>query len=431
MPIKFSVFLVIIFISTIRSASADIAIVDVAVRTTPYLTELKSDGVKIVGRYYARCYQWSGKRLINMGPNNSLKGSKEKKLMELKSLLNANFGILSIYQYKSNWIGKFFGRTRAKIRNKKGQHVKKDGRYQYKYSTIKGDGCKTTRQPHGPKKEALLDAGAAIAQAEFAGQPKGSAIYFGLDFNFGGRIDSVEKKNILGGQSIKGNIRSEAYKRVLVYVQTVKAELAKHGYKLGIYGSGDAFKLLSQGFEQPIFDFSWIMASRSFSGTRDFHNTMKWNLFQNWTDKKRYGPKSGYKNGLGLDTNIQNPNLDADIGFWNAAGTTKIQSEISEAIFSSHRFVCDGRAWIRTKPTFKKSDIAVTRDGKPRRLYHANSVNLTGKSVNIGSSTLVEFDSDDDGQVDGWTNLNNLTDSFANKPQYYSVSKGENKTCPK
>jgi hypothetical protein len=414
----------------IRPAHADIAIIDAAVRTTPYIAELKSDNVKIIGRYYARCYQWAGKRLIDMGENNSLKGNKKSRLAELNSLLDAGFGMLSIYQYKSNWAGKFFGRTREKVRDDDGKHVKKNGRYQYTYSTIKGDACNTPSQPHGAKKEALLDAAAAIAQAKFAGQPKDTAIYFGLDFNFGARIDSVEEKNILGGQTIDNDIRSEINKRVLVYMRTVKAELAKHNYKLGVYGSGDAFKLLSDGLDEPIYDYSWVMASRSFSGTRDFHNAMKWNLFQNWTDKKRYEPKPGYKYGLGLDTNIQNPKLEANIGFWRKGGVVTVAREVSDAIFNSHRFVCDGKAWIRKRPTFRKADIARSSDGKQRRLYHANSVNLTGKSVMVGQKTLVEFDSDDDGKADGWTNLSNLSKNFANKPKYYSVSAGRDKICP-
>ncbi len=416
-----AIFLVI-STSTVRS---EIAIIDTAQRVTSHLDQLRNDGVKVVGRYYSRCYQWAGKRLINMGRSNLLDDNKSERLEELNALLDGGFGILSIYQYRSNWVGKFFGRVRTRVRDNNGNHLFENGRYQYTYSNILDGNCSQKSTGHDAKTEALLDAAAAIAQAQYAGQPQGTAIYFGLDFNFGDRIDAEEESNILGDQVIERDIRSEIDARVLTYMRTVKAELAKHGYLLGVYGSGDAFNLLSNGLDEPIFDYSWIMASRSFSGTQEYHNSGNWNLFQNWTDLMRYNP-----DGLGLDTNIQNTNSVSDIGFWDRTGTVVVDGSLSMEIFMSHRFVCDGRAWIRNAPTLESSDIAQTEDGKNRRLYHANTVNLTGESVTIGGTILVEFDADDDGQADGWTNLGNLSANFAVKPKYYSVSEGLNIVCP-
>src|SRR5262245_37659932 len=76
-----------------------IAIVDLAFDSRPYLQRLHAAGVKVIGRYYGRCWQWQGKRLSD-------NGSRAEADSEVNRILQ-DFGVLAIYQYYSNSKYKF------------------------------------------------------------------------------------------------------------------------------------------------------------------------------------------------------------------------------------------------------------------------------------------------------------------------------------
>src|SRR5262245_19459955 len=95
--------LMIVVMMPVISAADDgrIAIIDASENTTNHLARLKQAGVKIVGRYLARCFQWPGKRIADsVGTPNS----------EVHAILEHGFAVLSIYQYFNNSKYKFEGK---------------------------------------------------------------------------------------------------------------------------------------------------------------------------------------------------------------------------------------------------------------------------------------------------------------------------------
>ncbi|MGH6826659.1 glycoside hydrolase domain-containing protein [Methyloceanibacter sp.] len=371
-----------------ESDSGRIAIIDASVNTKPYLQTLKDAGVKVIGRYYGRCRQWSGKRIIDGGRAGE-EGS------EVDAMLDAGFAILSIYQYLSNSKYKFDGRWFNSGTNQ--------------IETLKNAACTATAKPHHTAvQEAELDAKAAIEQAALVGQPKGTAIYFGVDFNFD-KSDAATKG------------------KMLAYFKTVSGIVKKAEYLLGAYGSGDALAVLKEQSPQ-LVDFFWLSASRSYAGSTGFHNSDAWHLFQNWTDTEWFSRMVNGRcsAGLALDTDIQNKAFADDyVGFWSRDGEYKVPAERTIAVYDQRRFACNGDALIRSAAS--SSDlIGVQRCG---RQYLRCEPSLRrglvpqicfGNTVRVGETegTFARIDYDDDGAFDGWTSVTNLTPSFSVKPAY-------------
>lgn len=223
-----------------------IEIADMAVNSIPYLDRLKSDGVRVIARYYARAKQkyLPEKRLAY----NSVAGKTET-----EALLEKEFSIITVYQFASNQRRKFVAGL--------------DGK-------------------RGPAGEARLDAMAALEQAHMTGQKKGSTIYFGVDFNLLPDDD-------------------EAVEGVITYFKVINQELSGK-YAVGAYGNGLSqmtlrnHKLISQ---------SWLSASVGHTMTDEFFNSGAWSMFQNQIDRHWYTNNS-CPSGLGLDTNVANPALN-------------------------------------------------------------------------------------------------------------------------
>ena len=152
----------LLFLTSGVYAETRVAIIDTAFDTRPYLDRLKERGVSVIGRYYARCdqpeYGLTEKRLINQGrpsdPNS-----------EIAQMFAKGFAVLSVYQYYSNTPNKFRGQNR-------------DGK------ALPDANCNWTGVSRSVEEEAELDVQAAISQAQALGQPRGTSIYFGVDFNF-------------------------------------------------------------------------------------------------------------------------------------------------------------------------------------------------------------------------------------------------------
>ncbi len=372
------------------AAQADpgrIAIIDTSRNVRDFLPELRAAGVQVIGRYYARCFEWDGKRLAD----NGLPGQPGS---EIDAILDHGMAVLSIYQYRSSSKLKFQGKSLTSAG---------------KLFTLKDANCaRAANPPHSAKTEATLDAAAAVAQAKAVGQPPNTAIYFGVDFNFD-RSDAVTAK------------------KMIEYFTVVNRKLKENGYLVGAYGSGDALMLLTR---HGLADFTWISASRAFSGSSAFHNSGQWHLFQNWTDVTWFRTRRGGEcvGGLDLDTNIQNAAFAGkSIGFWRREGPYVVAPERTVAIFGQRRFACNGDALIRATGALPPGPLASTEHcGRPYRrcepslprglvaqICYANSVRI-GKNNGV----LVQVDYDDDGVFNGWTRIDNLTRSFATKPHY-------------
>lgn len=127
-----------------------------------------------------------------------------------------------------------------------------------------------------------FDAGVALGLADKWKQPKGSAIYFGVDF------DPTKEQ-------LKGP--------VLDYAMEFSRIVRAAGYRVGSYGSGfTLIQLLAAG----LIDFSWLSQSTAFHLSKEFAASGKWNLKQ--TLPKDCG-------GINVDFNYVNPAVP-DFGQW-------------------------------------------------------------------------------------------------------------------
>ncbi|MCK0149566.1 DUF1906 domain-containing protein [Marivita sp. S6314] len=375
------------------SAQSDtrVAIIDTAYDTRPYLDRLKERGVTVIGRYYARCdqpeYGLTQKKMINQGlPRDQ--GS------ELAQIFAKGFAVLSIYQYYSNTPNKFRGQNR-------------DGK------ALPDANCNWTGAARSVTEEARLDVTAAIEQAQAVGQPRGTAIYFGVDFNF--------------TENDRDTINA-----MVAYFRVIKDRMDAAGYKTGAYGSGHAHQILK---EAGLIDYSWISASRSFSRSSALHRSGDWHLFQNQVDREWFGtPRSGggCTHGLPLDTNVQNMFADTDIGFWRPGERYVVPEDRTFDIFATRRFACDGDAVVRRDKGSSASDLLQAtqcKGGKalkvPPKIDYANA-------ARIGDMTeqLAQVDIDDDGEFDGWTRHSNLTGHFGYKPDWiFDTARRNSQSC--
>lgn len=379
--------------TTIATADPRIAIIDAAFDTRKHLTSLGERGVKVIGRYYSRCAQpelgLTTKRLVDQGGRNDRKS-------EVSQLLGRGFAILSIYQYYNNSAQKFDGRT------KKGR-------------ILRDANCEWTDEPRDVEDEARLDATAAVQQARMMRQPIKTAIYFGVDFNFAASNTDVQDKMVR-------------------YFRVIKDIVEAAGFEVGAYGSGLAHQILRAAKDKQgrigLIAYSWISASRAFTNTSEFHRSKEWHLFQNQVDKEWFGKPINDEEctrGLALDTNVQNQLAEPFVGFWNKSGRYTLPVRRTRQIFKARRFACNGNAILRQARTSLKTDVLakeVCFRGKRKlltpKIDYANATRLGRRNWRRG---LVEVDVDDDGSMDGWTWVGNLTKSFHDKPDWIFPAK--------
>lgn len=355
-----------------------VAIIDAAWDTGPFAKQLAARGVRVVGRYLARCPQPERgipqKRLIDQG-------TPRERGSEVNAILSAGMAILSIYQYNNDSKNKFLGRDR-------------NGK------PLPDAACRPTSRPRTPAQEATLDANAAVAQAGVLGQPSGSAIYFGVDIAFS-----------------KGDATTR--NAMVEYFKTVRRILSRSGYRLGAYGNGDALEIL-QG--ERLIDYAWLSASRAYPGSSRFHRSGRWHLFQNQVNRVWFdGSPGSCRGGLPLDTNVKNARFaDTALGFWTRRGVVKLPPRRTRTIFKARRFACDGAAVIRRSAQSGPGDrLSGARCVGRRSRSHETTIDFAN-SVRLGrrSGNVVEVDYDDDGTFDGWTATSNLTRDFNDKPNW-------------
>jgi hypothetical protein len=392
-----------------RAADRDpgrIAIIDASKNTRAHLDALAAAGVRVIGRYYARCAQ---------------PGLEEKRLIgnagEAEAILAhpARFGILSISQFYNNSPLKFVGQREATCRlaNGKSKKIRVSlADETCREREIDRDCKEADGPPHTLAMEAQWDAEAAVRQARQVRQPPGTAIYFGVDFNAGA-----------------GTAQS-----ALQYFTIVSETLKASGYLVGVYGNGAALDLLrgkshSTGpyAGRTMVDFFWLSAARGHAGAASQFNSGNWDLFQTRIDMTL-----GAFGGLELDTDVQNGQRpDKYVGFWNRAGPFKIEAAHTQAIHAQRRFVCHGQSQIySTASTAQVRNDGLTC-GRTRGERHCDQGSADvgarlcfGDVTRVGAETngLIAVACDEDGQFDGWVLREHLSTAFATRPQWIASS---------
>jgi hypothetical protein len=319
---------------------ASIAIIDTPHNAAKVASQLAAQNVKVVVRFFARKPQPGLREKIMSAESNMIDGVREPTV-----LIRNGLSIVSLYQYRNNLPEKF----------------------------LKG-----LEDTGSAKAEVAADAKAALDQARLVGQPEGSAIYFGVDFN----------------------VNRAAVNSILEYFRVVGQTVGSR-YAIGVYGNGFVNRILR---EEKLVSYNWISASRSHEETVDFYNGGQWHLFQNQVDRRWFGPPSKCSTGLDVDTNLQNPRV-ASIGAWGAG---EIDRSRNQKIIDQRRFA------IRTTLVESgggggdrqgcKPDIRVPRNANLRVLSQSGA----WSSVDI----------DEDGNADGQVRTSDLTSNLAKMPPW-------------
>jgi Rv2525c-like, glycoside hydrolase-like domain len=325
---------------------ASIAIIDTPHNAAKFASKLSAQNVKVVVRFFARKPQAGLREKVMASDGNMIDGLREPTI-----LIRNGLSIVSLYQYRNNLPEKF----------------------------LKG-----LEDTGSAKAEAAADAKAALDQARLVGQPEGSAIYFGVDFNV--------TKNSSGADA------------VLEYFRIMNQTVGDR-YAIGIYGNGLVNRLLRK---EKLVAYNWLSTSRSHEETVDFYNGGQWHLFQNQVDRRWFGPPGKCANGLDVDTNIQNPRVST-IGAWGAG---EVDTSRNQKIFDQRRFAL--RATPVVQDTAEAGGFIDRQNCKSGNSVPRNSnVRILGQS-----SAWCSVDIDEDGNVDGRIKTSDLTPSLATMPPW-------------
>jgi len=323
--------------------AAGIAIIDTPNNAAKVAANLSAQNVKVVVRFFARKPQPGLREKVMASDGNMIDGVREPTI-----LIKHGLSIVSLYQYRNNLPEKF---------------------------------SKGLEDTGSAKAEVAADAKAALEQAKLIGQPEGSAIYFGVDFN----------------------VSRASVEPVLEYFRAVNRTVGSH-YAIGIYGNGFVNRTLRQ---EKLVAYNWISASRSHEETVAFYNSGQWHLFQNQVDRRWFGPPGKCSMGLDVDTNIQNP-IVSSVGAWGAGEVDKSRNQ---KIFDQRRFA------IRATPVVQ--DGGKDRQGcKPDKSVPRNA----NVRILAQSGAWCGVDVDEDGNADGQVKTADLTSNLATMPPWGSPS---------
>lgn len=320
---------------------AGIAIIDTPNNAAKVAANLSAQNVKVVVRFFARKPQPGLREKVMGSDGNMIDGVREPTI-----LIRHGLSIVSLYQYRNNLPEKF---------------------------------SKGLEDTGSAKAEAAADIKAALEQAKLVGQPEGSAIYFGVDFN----------------------VNRASVEPVLEYFRAINRTVGDR-YAIGIYGNGFVNRTLRQ---EKLVAYNWISASRSHEETVAFYNSGQWHLFQNQVDRRWFGPPGKCSMGLDVDTNIQNPTVSS-IGAWGAGEVDKGRNQ---KIFDQRRFA------IRATPVVQ--DGGKDRQGcKPDKSVPRNA----NVRILAQSGAWCGVDVDEDGNADGQVRTADLTSNLATMPPWGS-----------
>jgi hypothetical protein len=323
-----------------------IAIIDTPHNAAKVASRLSAQNVKVVVRFFARKPQPGLREKVMASDGNMIDGVREPTI-----LIRSGLSIVSLYQYRNNLPEKF---------------------------------QKGLEDTGSAKAEVATDAMAALDQAKLVGQPEGSAIYFGIDFN----------------------VNRAAVDPVLEYFRVI-GQTVGNRYAIGVYGNGFVNRILR---EEKLVAYNWISASRSHEGTVDFYNSGQWHLFQNQVDRRWFGPPGKCSIGLDIDTNLQNPRA-ASIGAWGAGDVDRSRNQ---KIFDQRRFA------IRPTPVVQQS-----ADGEGSGLIdrqNCKSDNRVPRNANVRillqSGGWSSADVNEDGSHDGHVKISDFTSNLATMPPW-------------
>jgi hypothetical protein len=323
---------------------ASIAIVDTPNNAAKVAAELSARNVKVVVRFFARKAQPGLGEKIMASDANIIDGVREPTL-----LIRNGLSIVSLYQYRNNVPAKF----------------------------LRG-----LDDTGSAKAEVAADAKAALEQARLVGQPEGSAIYFGVDFNL------TPNGDFAGA--------------VVEYFRAVNRTVGTR-YAIGVYGNGFVNRILR---DEKLVSYNWISASRSHAETVDFYNSGRWHLFQNQVDRRWFAASGKCATGLDLDTNVQNPGVSG-IGAWGAG---EVDQGRNRKIFDQRRFA------VRETPVFRESGGGGGLIGH----QHCRRGNRVPRNANVRilarSGDWSSVDIDEDGNPDGYIRTADLTPDLATMP---------------
>lgn len=184
------------------------------------------------------------------------------------------------------------------------------------------------------------DAEQALRMAEAAGQPEGSAIYFGVDADWP---------------------YSALRDPIIRYFEDVKRAFEGSNIAVGVYSNGCLCNAIR---EKGLAQYFWLSGSTGHSGTQAFYNTGNWTLFQNALD---ITPSPV---GYAIDTNLANPATQGYFGQWFDRGA-RLASHLAadvQTTFTSRAFLRANTEVIQDLNPGAASLVTVRKDQNVRRL---------------------------------------------------------------
>lgn len=319
-------------------AGAPIRVLDADFDVRPFLKKMKNNGVVVIGRYYSR----------DVDPKCNYEG-KMLTRDEADEILGGGLGLLTVFQF-----------------------------------------CNGADGFEDPKK-GETDAGWAVARASELGQPKGTAIYFGVDYN-----PMPESEDCATANAAMQNVRR--------YFDQVWPKVTGDGWRVGVYGPGHVCAKLKEWGRAHYF---WLSASIGHWGHPDFYNSRQWHLFQSKTDLPLYSPKKSRR----VDTNITNPK-NGDFGQWRRLDNApRVDPAAAAAVIAARRFITVGTVYL-------ERDAATGEMKSPKKLDTMLD-GVGGRSCTLVKSfekDVVGINLQEGRGIDAYCKLDDLTGSLETMP---------------
>ncbi|MGD2134356.1 MAG: DUF1906 domain-containing protein [Maricaulaceae bacterium] len=216
------------------------------------------------------------------------------------------------------------------------------------------------------------DAAQALTQAAAVGQPRGSAIYFGVDGDWP---------------------YQEMVDPVLAYFEAVNEAFEGSGIDVGVYSNGCICNAVA---ERGLASYFWLSGSTAHTGTQAFYNLGGWTLFQNALDITLPG-------GFPIDANLVNPARGGYFGQFDARGAQTAAHAASDvsALFNGRRFLA-ANADLKAAPDPASATLASVRKDRNVRVLE-NSGGWSRVRTQEGGTSA------GGASVDGWVATAALT----------------------